>query len=307
MLEFERIIKKGIIPESFFTEEIRNGFLVTTERKKIWAIELDMFFEVMRICKKYDIKYYVLGGSLLGAVRHNGFIPWDDDIDLMMCRKDYERFSAVAQKELEDPYFFQTPNTDNCWCDFARICNSNTTGIRKILRGVKNVNKGIFIDIFPVDAISDNTFIRKSIYKLVALHSRLAVCYSFGVSNTWMDKIVNSVLQLPFIHMNIKKIYKCANKIASLVNAEKAHQMGIVVRTPYAPEKLRWSKEVLKDKITIPFEFFNIEIPARYDEILKTNYGDYMVFPPVEERGRWHDIIFDPDMPFEKYCAEHNI
>ena len=95
MTECEIIIEKGIIPKDFLNEEEKDGFLITETRKKIWAIELDLLFEVIRVCKKYNIQYTLAGGNILGAVRHNGFIPWDDDIDVAMFRDDYERFCRV--------------------------------------------------------------------------------------------------------------------------------------------------------------------------------------------------------------------
>ena len=90
MAEWERIIAKGIIPTSFLNEEVRNDFLVDTARKKIWLIQIDMLFEVERICKKYDLTFFTIGGNLIGAVRHHGFIPWDDDIDIALKRSDYQ-------------------------------------------------------------------------------------------------------------------------------------------------------------------------------------------------------------------------
>ena len=84
MTESERIIKEGILPETFFEPESRCEFYVDETRKKIWAIELDLYLELMRVCKKYDLTIWADGGTLLGAVRHNGFIPWDDDMDLIL-------------------------------------------------------------------------------------------------------------------------------------------------------------------------------------------------------------------------------
>lgn len=103
MTECERIIKEGILPASFFEEETICDFLVTKERKKIWAVLLDMLIQVDRICRKHNLKYFMAFGSLLGVVRHNGFIPWDDDIDICMPRDDYEKFIVIARNELPPP------------------------------------------------------------------------------------------------------------------------------------------------------------------------------------------------------------
>ena len=95
------------IPGDFFKEEELCGHLVTTQIKKLWSVQLGCLQELKRICEKYDIMFFASGGTLLGAVRHKGFIPWDDDIDVMMFYDDYVRFCEYAPKEIKSPYFFQ--------------------------------------------------------------------------------------------------------------------------------------------------------------------------------------------------------
>ncbi len=109
-----------------YRDEIRSGFLVTAHRKRIWDIELNMLAELERICEKYHLRYFAAWGTLLGAVRHGGFVPWDDDMDLVMMRPDYERLKEVAAQELAEPYFFQTAYTDGALFGIARLRNSAT-------------------------------------------------------------------------------------------------------------------------------------------------------------------------------------
>ena len=144
----------GLNP-SFFKKEIRSDFLVDEKRKKVWAVELEMLEKLDEVCKNHDITYWVFYGTLLGAVRHKGFVPWDDDIDVVMFRNDYERFQTVAPHEFQEPYFFQNSYTDRRIWALSKIRDSRTTGIE--FRGLRDFHQGIFIDIFPLDSVTDGT------------------------------------------------------------------------------------------------------------------------------------------------------
>ena len=111
------------IPKNFERKEIRCGWTVWPSTKRTWIVEMEMLAELDRICKKYDIKYFAEGGTLLGAVRHGGFIPWDDDVDIAMLREDYDKFCKVAPDEISAPLFFQDCHTDNIKFLFSRIRN----------------------------------------------------------------------------------------------------------------------------------------------------------------------------------------
>lgn len=156
MTECDRLIAEGIFDKSFFKEEIKDGFLVDTTRKKVWAIEIDLLLQLDRVCKKYGLKYYLMFGSLLGAVRHKGFIPWDDDLDVCMPRKDYEKLLKVAPSEFKEPYFFQIPETDpGYYYTFAKIRNSNTSAFLELFKN-QRFNMGLLVDVFPMDVCDIN-------------------------------------------------------------------------------------------------------------------------------------------------------
>ena len=146
------------LPTGFYKKEVRNNYEITSNMKKIWAVELDLFKQLDSICKKHKITYYADGGTLLGAIRHHGFIPWDDDMDFIMYRKDFDKLCKFSS-EFKDPYFFQIEETDpgSLRCH-AQLRNTSTTGI---LNSEKNFNypfnQGIFIDIFPLDNVPEDS------------------------------------------------------------------------------------------------------------------------------------------------------
>ena len=120
------------LPDGFLDEEIRNGYTISHEMKEIWAVELDLLVEFDRVCKENGLKYFASCGTKLGAVRHHGFIPWDDDVDVMMLRDEYDKLCKIAPQLFAYPYFFQTEETDKGSArGHAQLRNSKTTAILK--------------------------------------------------------------------------------------------------------------------------------------------------------------------------------
>ena len=300
MTECERIIKEGILPGSFFEEEVRCGFLVTKERKKIWAVELDLLIEFDRVCKKYGLQYYLIHGSLLGAIRHNGFIPWDDDIDVAMLRYDYEILLQIAQKEFRKPYFFQTPYTDNGYFfSFAKIRNGNTTGISIPFRN-EQFNQGLFLDVFPLDncPLEDAEKRYEKIKELIIDNSN----YMRRKSPDENDKIRFAHHSGKNPMESIKELERIQKMYADCSDCEYVNNSAITI---YPCKKLLYTKDAFKKAIMHDFEGFTFPIPHGYKHILEVNYGDFLEMPPIEERGKWHDtLIANPDIPYKKYQSD---
>lgn len=145
---------KHAFPASFFSPEDRLGFHIDRKRKELWAIELDMLFELDRVCKKLGVQYFLEAGTLLGAARDGRFIPWDDDIDVSMLRPDYDRFLRDAPREFCEPYFLQTGYTDEGYYrGHSQLRRSDTCAIRPSELGRVSFNQGIFLDIFVLDEL----------------------------------------------------------------------------------------------------------------------------------------------------------
>ena len=154
----------------FYKEEIRCGYTVDEKTKRVWAVQLEMLDEVERICKANGLKYFADSGTLIGAIRHEGYIPWDDDIDLVMLREDYDKFVQIAPKWLKEDLVLQTVYTEkNYLRGHAQIRNSKTCGCNEEDKKA-GYNCGIFIDIFPLDGMPKTEKERKSWAKKIQFY-----------------------------------------------------------------------------------------------------------------------------------------
>ena len=251
---------------------------------------VDMLKSTDYICKKHNIRYYLIGGSTLGAVRHNGFIPWDDDIDIAMPRKDYERFLKIAPQELPQYYEIRTYKThpEGHVYHWAKIEDNRTTLIVDWLKHL-NYAGGIFIDLFPLDGVSKYQFIRKLHFKLLFLFSK---------------KMFYIIYRDPTIKSKLFRSPKIINMMQRSKTRRLLHKIIHNLITPYNYDKSKYvanytgewlMKEImLKEYFGTPqlFQFENhlFNIPEKYDPYLKKLYGDYMKLPPKEKQISLHEF-----------------
>lgn len=297
MTECERIIKEGILPESFFEPETICDFYVDQNRKKLWAIELDLLMEIDRVCRKYHLHYFLFFGSLLGAVRHKGFIPWDDDIDIIMPRSDYEELVKHCQ-DFHQPYFFQNCFTDK---DFffvhSRLRNSNTAEIQRPF-ATRDFNHGIFVDILYYDDFPDSKEGEESFNSIV--DDIVKISTYMKLDNPYpnlkdYDRIKKFDGENPFdIFSRIQdKSQKYSNKNTGFVASTAA--------VVYGYGRCHYHKEDFDSCIMTEFEGYKFPIPSGWDRILRKMYGDYSELPPVSERGGWHGSLwYDTDQSYTK-------
>ena len=289
----------------FFKSEMRCEFLVDEKRKKIWAVELEMLKKVDEVCRKYGLTYWAFYGTMLGAVRHHGFVPWDDDIDLAMFRDDYEKFQAVAPQEFTEPYFFQNSYTDRIVWPFSKIRDSRTTGIE--FRDLKDVNQGIFIDIFPLDSVpdkaraeTDDMFRTQRLLWNMVTNPRdvlLEVKQDLLEGKRTIQDI-QSLLDISKKDIKERfRIFEDANQVRFGGTEEVNYIMGAFGGSNTM--KMEW----FKDTMYLPFEYMEIPVPVEYDKILIWRYGDYHKFV---RGGRTHqNIILEPDIPYEEYFEKY--
>lgn len=295
------------LPEHFLEEEVRDGYTISSEMKKVWAVELDLLNEFMRVCRKYDIKFFAAGGTILGAVRHKGFIPWDDDIDLMMMRSEYERLCKIAQTEFKPPYFFQTEETDpGSYRGHAQLRNSMTTGIlRNEFHQRRKINQGIFIDIFPLDYVPNDFLDRKDLLKRMRWYNRK--CNEAQIkSYPWHFTFRRNIIAL-FINF-IEHFFESKEKATIKAKEYFLEREKIAVSTkpsnhllmaPFTVERWIYNINDIRSSVDKPFEMLTIPLPVNYESVLNKTYGKWKEF--VVGGSVHGGVIFDTERPYTHY------
>lgn len=251
------------------------------ELKNLRLIELEMLVELDRICKKNNIKYSLDGGTLLGAIRHKGFIPWDDDLDVTFKHEEYEKFYNACKTDLDTSrFFFQDYRTDKKYrWGYGKLRRLNTEYIKKNQEHLKQ-RTGVCIDIFDYQNLPDDEKTKKKYRKKMFVLRK--IMYSgvgrFAEKSVFM-RILYSILYLIPIQWIQKIRYNEVNKYTSLKSEKVSNEMFLTPRT-----KNGIDGSVYDDFIEVEFEGMKFSGFKKFDLYLKTLYGDYMKLPPVEKQ-----------------------
>lgn len=269
--------------------------LDSTEKiRKLHSLELEIAKEVKRICEKNNIKYFLTAGSALGAVRHGGFIPWDDDMDIGMLRDDYERFVTACKTELGDRFFLQTWDTDKEYpFSYAKIRLNGTRFVESFSEN-SGMHNGIFVDIFPFDNVPDSKLCRKiQSYKYFICKRLLWIKKGMGKnlksSKKQMQKYYIFLwFSKLFQYDNVKEYYK---KIQKKYNNQITEKIVTDGSYSYFKESIArcWADE-LKPILFENEEFLTYK---NREEYLSYFYGDYLKLPPPEKRNRHEALEID--------------
>ena len=257
----------------------------------IQKMQLAYLLEVDRICKKHRIKYFLGGGTLLGAIRHNGFIPWDDDADIMMLREDYDRFAEVAQQELPAGMTFQSGKTDkNCFYEFNKLRVENTIFATELAKNHTDINVGIAFDIFCHDKTA-NSRLGQKLHLAATLFTRALVLNKWNHRKADNGSRVQSAVTNFFVRLlPLRFSYFLMNHTISFFKRKKNAKylydgMGRNVYNGC------FSADILSEVTTHDFEGYQLPVPKKYDEYLTFLYGDYMEKAPLSTRLGCHEIL----------------
>jgi len=254
--------------------------------KKIQEIEIRNLKEIKRVCEKIGVEFFLYGGSLIGAVRHTGFVPWDDDLDIAMSRDDYMKFVKEAPKYLSDEYYLQTPYSDKKSPYFYSKLRLRGTKCIEYAHHKMNIEQGIYVDIYPIDKMPEDKeeFLRlyNEFQKTVRLFVWRQCIHPYIPADSLKRRVKNGIkwcvgIALRLIPHNV--FVKKLDKIMTLHNDKNTNLYGNY--SYFDPVNL--FKDIYPFEKAI-FENIEVNLPNQWDYHLTSRYGDYMQMPPEDER-----------------------
>ena len=236
--------------------------------------------EFDRVCRILNVKYILFAGTMLGAVRHRGFIPWDDDLDIIMPGRDYEKFLAEADKHIDKEKFFLQKEFSRHWpMFFSKLRMNNTTCLEKFHPKDKQMHQGIYMDIFPCDNLSENPVIAK----LQFLFSKIVIAKSLYRRGYETDSTKKKIFMAMCRLLPLAPFVKFVK--GKKINSTKVHTF-LAASSKY--EKSVFDRKYFENIISMDFEQGQYPVSRYYDDVLTILYGDYMQLPPEADRVGHH-------------------
>lgn len=318
--------EREIFIDNIDRDEMRSGFLVTSHRKKLWNVQIGLIKEFARICKKHNLRWFADGGTLLGTVRHKGFIPWDDDVDVLMFRPDYEKFKQIAAQEIKLPYILRPwydyrlesdevslPSESHLplisrelemkypvWHPFWPIIRLSDSRTTMNSFDERNIFNGIFIEIFPFDPVPPFSQKQQKVNFEIAKALLLA-----AIHPQWVKKILAEGKNFPLSKETLQDFFRLTYRQRGL--QFENFMLKNFVRSKFVAEvadyctlnRFRtYATEDFDDVVYLPFEKIELPAPVGYEDFLTGLYGENwrtpVIYPPYASD-------YSADVPYEEY------
>lgn len=272
---------------------------VRTVQEKI----LEIMKYIDTLCRENNITYFLLGGTALGAVRHGGFIPWDDDLDIIMTTSEYEKLRAVFNASKPEKYVLQEWRTTPDYLEYAKIRMNGTTFIEEAFKNRKDLHQGIYVDIMILHKVPNRNLTQKRVY----FDSKFVTLYGLSQRN-WQPKSTPQSLVLKSLKLlPCKWLSKqCYKRIYRYDDMTENYSWCYWI----TPAKFRnglFAADFFTDPVEIPFEDTKLLAARKIKEYLAYRYGDYMELPPIEAReAAVHAMLYDTDKDYTEYIGRQS-
>lgn len=266
--------------------------------KKVQGKILEIMKYIDTLCRKHGITYYIMGGTALGAVRHGGFIPWDDDLDIFMTPSEYVKFKKVFESENSPLFVLQEWRTTPGYLEYAKVRMNGTTFIEESFKDRKDLHQGIYVDIMILHKVPENAFIQKLMY----CESKFVTLYALSQRN-WKPKTKGQCVVLNALRfMPCKLMAKCFyRRIYKYDDLETDFKYCYWI-TPARFRNGLFDASFFSDPVDIPFEDTLLLGSTKIKEYLEYRYGDYMKLPSEEaQKAAVHAMLFDVARDYKEY------
>ena len=272
---------------------------------RVHRVQLGLLREFDRVCRENGLRYLAVHGTLLGAARHGGFIPWDDDLDLAMPREDYDRLLEMADRVFREPFFLQSPRSEPLcfYGGYSKLRDSRSTARDRANRW-RNVNQGIWIDILPLDFCPEDPRRLQRLQRKILTCQRLIYAKLYPLEDLPQTGLNGKNVSASYLAAGCMRLRWLYRRLDRLCRSCPPGEMRAILACCYGTRENRnvYFERELRETAALGFEDMRLPVPADYDAVLRRRYGDdYMTLPPRQRRYRHSEIEFDTERSFREH------